>query len=349
VTAIFLAGAEVETLTRALLDNGVKRVLYSYFYIYQMRREGFIARMQEEYKDVEWFLDSGAFTYFAKYKVEPHKLMPWKIYKKLYFNYVGETWERWCRIAELDLDNSFDELTLDVLAEWRDEMVEKWPTAPIMPVWHPNRGPEDWTSVCRDKRFRHLAIGSGSGMDGMLRRMVMEARQRNKTVHGFGMTKVNTSLQKIPYDSVDSTSWLMGQKFGTLFVFQNNKFRLLGKDGSMGKNVRKFYRHHFTRIGIDWRKIEADDTAEVRKANVLAWKHLGDRMIEIRKRQNRTIYGQDRPEVLNKDFTWEAARPRETKEIEGDDHGRWARRRDDVGAVSEEAGAGGPKPPEGAE
>lgn len=341
MTAIFLAGAEVETLTRALLDNGARRILYSYYYIYQMRREGFIARMQEEYPDVEWFLDSGAFTYWAKFKSEPEALPPWKIYKKLYFSYINDTWERWCRIAELDLDH-MDGITIDMIADWREEMITNWPKANICPVWHPSRGPEDWTNYVRDKRFRHLCIGSGQRDSGLVRRMVMEARQRNKTVHGFGMTKVNTQLQQIPYDSVDSTSWLMGQKFGTLFVFQNNKFRLLGKDGSMGKNVRKLYRTHFTKIGVDWRKIEADDVAEVRRANILAWTRLGARLEEIRKRQKRSLYGQDRPETINRDFVWARARPRERTEVQEGGHGRRAKERPArlaEGSEGEEPGA----------
>ncbi len=346
MTAVFLAGAEVETLTRALLDNGVKRILYSYYYIYQMRREGFIARMQEQYPDVEWFLDSGAFTYWAKFKAEPHKLVPWKIYKKLYFSYVDDTWERWCRIAELDLDH-MEGITIDMIADWRDEMLDTWPDAAITPVWHPSRGPEDWTNYCRDRRMKNLAVGSGQRDIGLVRKMVMEAHQRNKTVHGFGMTRVNTHLRFIPYDSVDSTSWLMGQKFGTLFVFRNNKFHLVGKDGSTGKSARKLYRMHFTRIGVDWRKIEADDIAEVRKANVLAWKHLGARLEEMRRREGRSLYGQNRTEVLNSDYVWKHPRPREREEVKEVHHGRWAKDRDTPEGVPGDSGEGESDPAEG--
>jgi hypothetical protein len=172
-----------------------------------------------------------------------------------------------------------------------------------------------------------LAIGAGGVKEvGPARKMVLEARQRNKTVHGFGMTRVNSQLIHIPYDSVDSTSWLMGQKFGTLFVFQNNKFKLIGKDGAMGKNARKLYRMHFTRIGIDYRKIEADEIGEVRKANILAWKHLSARLEEVRKRQGRSLYGEVREEVLNHDFVF--AKPREREDPDSPPaRTRWAKER----------------------
>ena len=171
----------------------------------QMRREEFVVRIQDEYKDVSFFLDSGAFTYWAKWQHESDRLTHWRTYKQRYFTYVDETWERWCRVAELDLDGAFNgEIDLYRLADWREEMFDRWPTAPITPVWHPERGPEEWTSYCRDDRIKHLAIGSGVANIGMTRRLIYEAHQRNKLVHGFGMTHVATALPHLPYDSVDS-------------------------------------------------------------------------------------------------------------------------------------------------
>lgn len=333
----------METLTRALLDNGVKRVLYSYYYIYKMRREGFIARMQEEYPDVQWFLDSGAYTFIVRSKdpATAATLPSWKVYKKLYFTYVRDTFERWTQIMELDLDH-LKGVTFDDLADWRDEMFDLCgPSLNLCPVWHPDRGLPEWTAYCRDSRFRHLALGAGhfNKGAGKVRRMVMEAHQWNKTVHGLGMTRVNTSLQVIPYDTVDSTSWLMGQKFGTLFVFQNNKFRLVGKDGSMGKRERMLYRSHFRAIGVDWRKIEADEISEVRRANIIAWRRLSDRLEEMRKRHGRSLLG---GRDLASDYTWESPRLREGEPVEPTHARQREEGGDDAGHPSKE-GARRPK------
>lgn len=286
MTRIFLAGAEVETLTRALLDNGADKILYSYWYILQMRRERFIDDIQAEYPHVQFMLDSGAFTYWAKYKEEPERLLNVDEYRRRYFSYIAETWPRWFRIAEFDVDPT-GLATADDVAEWREEMLETWPKANIMPVWHPERGPEEWSALVRDPRIHHLAIGSGQKLWGMVRRMIWEARQRNKTVHGFGMTKVNTVLPRVHYTTVDSTAWLMGQKYGTLFIFANNQFKLIGKGGSMGKAERRYYKKHLKAIGVDWDKIQADDVSELRKANILAWRRVSDRLEYMRKRQGR--------------------------------------------------------------
>ena len=308
----FLAGGEVEQLTRALLDQGVKRVLYSYWYILQMRRETFIAKMQDEYPEVSFILDSGAFTYWAKYKNEPEKLMGWREFRRNYFDYIDGTWERWARVAELDLDNTFAEITLDRLADWRDEMYERCPEANLMPVWHGNRGPEEWDSYIRDRRWKYLAIGSGQRLMGMIRGMIWKAHQWRRPVHGFGMTRVNTVLGLVNYDSVDSSSWLSGQKYGTLFCFRENKFSLVMKDR------RSQFRKHLENIGIDWKKLEDGDISELRKANILAWKRVGERLEEMRKRQGRslqdlepTAYDAEGEERLNHSFPWHSPLQRE--------------------------------------
>ena len=355
MTVIYFAGGEVEALSKALLENGVRRVLYSYYYIQQMGREGAIERLQEMNPHVEWFLDSGAFTYWMKARDQPEKLMPVHEYKRRYFDYIAATGERWSRIAELDLENTFEDVTLDTVDEWREEMLDRWPHLPIMPVWHSVRGPEEWTSYCRDERIRYIAIGSGLSMaspsasyeaknhqrlkdeenrtfwdwetervkvggvvglqsTGLIRRMVNEAHQWNKIVHGFGMTRVNTALKLIPFDSVDSTSWLMAQKFGTIFVFQANKFILLGKDGLMKKDRRKMFRKHFERIGVDWEKVESDDVSECRKASILAWRRLSDRLEYIRSLEGRSLYEEHEGTLtdLNESYPHDAPKPRES-------------------------------------
>ena len=334
MTRVYFAGAEVETLARALMDGGVKHVLWSYYYIQEMRREKFIEKLQNEYPDVSFILDSGAFTYWSKFKSEPHKLMPWRVYRRRYFQYIDATWDKWARIAELDLDETFPdgkggyEITYEMLADWREEMIDRWPAAPIMPVWHGMRGPEEWTSYVRDPRFRYLAIGSGNPGLGFVRKLILEAHQWNKLVHGFGMTRVATELKHLPYDTVDSTSWLMGQKFGTIFIFRNNMFRRVGKDGALGKNERRLYRKHFTAIGVDWKKIEADDVAEVRKANILAWRRLGDRLDYMRSLQKKVL-----PENATGDFNEDLLRDSPLYRAQTD-RVEYSRSREDLGVAS---------------
>jgi hypothetical protein len=127
-----------------------------------------------------------------------------------------------------------------------------------------------------------MAIGRGTRDMGTQRKLVLEARKWGKPVHGFAMTKINTTLKWVPYDSVDSTSVWMAQKYGSLAIFKNNKWKILTGDQ---KGLRKNYRKYFTSIGCDYRKIEADDVAEVRKASVIAWRNLAERfqLLKVRR------------------------------------------------------------------
>lgn len=72
---------------------------------------------------------------------------------------------------------------------------------------------------------------------------------------------------------VHNTSWLMGQKYGITYIFENARWIVLTKDE---KAKRAQHRRYYERIGCDYKLIEKDDLAELRKANVIAWRMLAD-------------------------------------------------------------------------
>lgn len=94
MTTIHLAGGEVSRLTKALMDNGCKHVLFSFFFIHTMKLHAHIAKTQAEHPEVTYILDSGAFSYFSQIE-RGKKLMEWRDYKREYFAYIAETWTRW--------------------------------------------------------------------------------------------------------------------------------------------------------------------------------------------------------------------------------------------------------------
>lgn len=284
-TTVFLAGAELETLTRALLDCGVKSILYSYFLILQMKREDFIARIQDEYPEVNWFLDCGSYTYS---NADRDDLPPVKKYVRRYFAYIEECGERFCRVTEPDMDIGGEDV--EQVDDWREEMLDRWPHLNITPVWHTGRGRETWYEYLHDERIKTLAVGSGdihhAGI-GAIRRLVMDAASVGKPVHGFGCTRVTTTLRQVPFDSVDSTSWLMGQKVGTTFIFRASKFITIPLEK---KYTRNRYKTYFKNIGCDPKLVIADNVAQVRRANIIAWKGLADRL-EYLKSSGRQTHG----------------------------------------------------------
>jgi len=97
---------------------------------------------------------------------------------------------------------------------------------------------------------------------------VNEARKNGVLIHGFAGTKPDW-IRRYPLYTCDSTSWLMGSKFGNTAIFQNGRMRF--HDAGKKQVIRSKHRHLYEKFGLDWDKIEAEDPAEVDAANLLSW------------------------------------------------------------------------------
>ena len=86
-----------------------------------------------------------------------------------------------------------------------------------IPVWHVNRGKDEFMRLCRDYPY----IGCGGVVSGEMRKhkdkivqwFVATAHKNGTQVHGFGFTDV-TRLRDINWDSVDSTTWHNAARWG---------------------------------------------------------------------------------------------------------------------------------------
>ena len=80
--------------------------------------------------------------------------------------------------------------------------------------------------------YKYVAIGGiTKRTDVVLRALpwfVRQAHMRGAKIHGLGFTSL-PALPKIHFDSVDSSTWTGGNRFGFLYVF---------KDGEMQKIMR---------------------------------------------------------------------------------------------------------------
>lgn len=285
---IFFAGGEQTTLSNALLENGVQHMLYSYFYLWAHHREHGAAAFQANYPKVSWFLDSGAFTYSSAIK-QSDSVPPAEEFVKLYFSFIQKHGHRYDRIAELDLDLAGTDVRQ--VKAWRNEMLSSWPDLPITPVWHVHRGIEEWERYCADPRIRHLAFGSDVDDLGLMARMANMARERGKTIHGLAQTKALVE-ERVRLTSVDSTSWSVGNRYGIMYVWAGSKFiKLRAEDRHLRRNYLRYFRRH----GIDYKKLQQEDSHELRKANIIAWRLLSEKWQERAKRREMAGFGIGEP------------------------------------------------------
>lgn len=181
----------------------------------------------------EFILDSGAFTYMQKNNVSD---VNWFAYAEEYANFVLENNIR--NYVELDIDSI---IGYEKVLELRKFLEDKT-NRPCMPVWHLWRGKDDFKRMIEE--YDYACIGgfvsnAGGGILTSANKMkyiahfISEAHSNNCRLHGLGCTRTS-SLTKLKFDSVDSTSWLSGARYGQIHQFDGKRIKVYPKP----KNTR---------------------------------------------------------------------------------------------------------------
>lgn len=208
-----------------MIQNGIKFKwnLMSYYYI-KGKFEGLATRIRDNSELV--MIDSGAHSFQFGKKVE------WKSYTEEYSEFIRR-FDRPNVIGyfEMDIENI---IGYEKVKELR-KIIEK-ATDKVIPVWHPDRGIEDYEKMCKEYSGRIIAIGGFKNTDikdDQYLMFIKVARKYNCKVHCLGMTRTNI-LDKVPFDFTDSASWNQASYFGKI---GNGKF-------SVGKVTRQFSSEH---------------------------------------------------------------------------------------------------------
>ncbi|MFA6865761.1 MAG: hypothetical protein WCS04_08195 [Sphaerochaetaceae bacterium] len=183
----------------------------------------------EDWDRDRFLLDSGAFTFMNgshKGKVD------FTEYNKRY----GEFIKRYgiTQFFELDVDSI---VGYEKVKSMRRELERITGRQPI-PVWHISRGKEDFKSSCKD--YPYVAIGGIVTKEFRPEKyqyfpwFIDTAHEAGARIHGLGYTSFE-GLRKYHFDSVDSTSWLAGSRFG--FVYKFNGESIIKYDVPEGKRL----------------------------------------------------------------------------------------------------------------
>ncbi len=226
---IFLSGISYfkkDIINKALSLDGLY-ILESYAYI----DKWLIPYINREY----FLLDSGAFTFRQKNQNNTN----WNEYLKEYANFIMEHDIKY--FFELDIDNI---IGYDKVLSLRDRL-EELTSRPCIPVWHPNRGKEDYIEMC--KKYKYVAIGGIAGNANKHRYIryfpwfIKIAHEQKCKLHCLGFTDTS-KLLNYKFDSVDSVSWLSGGRYGTLYKFDINKRKMEVQNTDTLKTKKEMYR-----------------------------------------------------------------------------------------------------------
>lgn len=164
-----------------------------------------------------FLLDSGAFTFMNNTKKGN---INWKKYIDNYIDFINKNNIEY--FFELDIDVIVGYENVKKIRKYIEEKTNK----KCIPVWHKQRGIEEWINLT--KEYNYVAIG------GIVTKEITKqnykyfpyllniAKKNNCKVHGLGFTATR-DLKKYKFDTVDSTNWKSGGRFGQLHIF-NGKY-----------------------------------------------------------------------------------------------------------------------------
>lgn len=204
---LFLAGTQGDPVS--IKNNLPKYILESFYYIDDWQIK-IIPKLDM------FLLDSGAFTFMNK-----TKNVNFDEYLTNYINFINKNDIKY--FFELDIDSV---VGYEKVKSMRKRL-EKETGKKCIPVWHKERGLEEWIDVC--KNYDYVAIGGIVTKEiqkkdyAVFKGLNKIAKQYGTKVHGLGFTSVDA--YKYGFYSVDSTSWLSCQKYGGVYKFDGKKMK----------------------------------------------------------------------------------------------------------------------------
>lgn len=212
-------------------------VLESFYYI----NENFIKLLP--YLD-DVLIDSGAFTFMQNKKTTN---INWDDYVEKYGNFIKKYKIK--KYFELDIDKivGYEEVKrlrnkLENIVGWK-----------CIPVFHRNRGKDEFLKLI--KEYNYIALGGIAIKDinrteyKYFKWFIDEAHKKNCKIHGLGFTNLE-GIKKYHFDSVDSTTWVSGNRFGKVYKFNGKNIIIYNKLPGTRMKTRETAINNF----IEWVK-----------------------------------------------------------------------------------------------
>lgn len=158
-----------------------------------------------------FLLDSGAFTYLSS-----GERVDWYEYLQQYISFINRNKVQ--RFFELDIDAL---VGYPKVLEFR-KILEAGTGKRCIPVWHRSRGKAEFLKLC--DQYDYIGLGGIAIKDISPKEykyfpwFINEAHARGTKIHGLGFTNFE-GIKRYKFDSVDSTAWTAGNRFGFVYTF----------------------------------------------------------------------------------------------------------------------------------
>lgn len=189
------------------IDKNIKRYNYNLMSYYYIRKKiDFFEKIKNKSDIV--IIDSGAHSFQKGKKVD------WEKYTYEYADFIRKFDDnKVIGYFEMDVDNIIGYEKVLELRKILERVSNK-----IIPVWHKNRGIEEFKKMCHDYSGKIIAITGFKNEDIKDEQYLMflkYAKKHNCKVHCLGMTRKKI-LNTVPFDYVDSSSWKQQAIYGRI-------------------------------------------------------------------------------------------------------------------------------------
>lgn len=262
--SMMFSGVEDDNNFQILYDMGVRNFLISYHYVQKKH----LSTTKYEEMGIKFFVDSGAFTYMSSLEHEEWTIEQWENHIEKYLKWIEKHRDIVFAFASLDIEYLVGGEQVQI---WNEKYFEPFMLRtgiPVCFVYHDNATILTWEQYCQ--RYPYVGISWG-GVDtqgndlkfGVERLKVAE--KYNSLVHGMAMTQTSL-LTKLPFYTVDSTTWLVGLQYGEVNFWTGKKMSRLKKDKWKGSMLPQLVSK-----GFDEQKLLDEDKREMIRVNVHAF------------------------------------------------------------------------------
>lgn len=225
---VYLAGTGLWGIVGDEIKKSSPKILNSFWYCAADRAEEYIPYCGE------FMLDSGAFTFCMDKK----KAGDIEDYLERYADFIVRN--KVDKFYELDIDAliGYDKVIL------LRKKLERLTGKQCIPVWHLNRGIDEFVRTCEE--YSYVALGGFAGVKkGDAEKkyfqafpwFIKKAHEHGARIHGLGMTSLKV-LERCHFDSVDSSVWTCGNRYGCVYRFNGTEIEKVGIPA--GKRIRDY-------------------------------------------------------------------------------------------------------------
>ena len=294
--------------------SNVQNILISYHYI--RKNKAYTKEILEMIRDRGglFMTDSGAFSFLNDKSFNP-KTFAWEDYLDEYTEWLGEHSEFIFSACNLDVDSYVHHA--DIL-NWNEQsfkpLEEKMN---IIYVAHPFIQNLGELGMVQQYSKMYKYIGVSEELKNQVAPIFQLAKMNKCSIHGLAWTKP-TLLRDFPFFSVDSTSWVGYQKFGSTPVWDGRNF---SQYDNGQKSIRTTLKKQAAKYGVKMYEFihEVDEgTAKHNDDEGLTFsiRTWLDVFADLRKIANKRLNKTVEQLLIGKDMVWNGEQEEEYEEAE---------------------------------